>query len=269
MMKEKGIARTDRAPEDYRLPYEDTDALIARGLIKVILPKDAPEGADTVKADISDMIGSREIAEKTPEDIEPDVKVTVESIQKEQGVPEGTDPMAAYSEPYRIGIEHAIAPETLDLSAVEVGDIAFEHAIDLAMIEGLEREFYAVKVSETPYVGRSLTKVRIDRIPAPIRKRLRPRVKNLVFTDMKAEVGLFVPYTEAEYLAMPRRERKSVFRTALTVQEYNRSVACLALLHHLGDGRFFEQLAYYEMHCRELAEMLPTAPEWGKWIKEL
>ena len=346
MMQAKGIARTDRAAEDFRLPYEETDALIARGLIKVILPTGVAEGVETVKADISAMLGAPETvlapeapAEDAPEAEAPATPVTAateaspvieaieaapeapapaaevateevteepaedtapEAVEAEDAPAEETaapaedatvtaadeptaveeaedddededdeDDQPSYYDQSRIGIEHSTAPEAVDLSTMEVGDVAFAHEISIEMVEGLDSVYAAVKVSETPYVGRVLTKVRLDPIPSPIKKRMRPRTKNLVFTDSTATVGLFVPYTRAEYHALPRKERKAVFLNAIAVQEYNRAVSRLALLHHLGDERFFEVLAYYETHCRDLAEALPEAPEWGKWLKEL
>ena len=380
MMEENGIARTDRAAEDFRLPYEETDALIEQGLIKVILPTGAADSTETVKADISLMLSGgwrapedvlapdeapvalpaeRPAAPATPVAVAPEAFPVIEAVTDTPAVPtpmveeamvnvraperEEEEPTATVEEPTaptieapaepiaepveepeiapeveeiteeapeapteeaaveateekaaeptedaeadddeddeddqpsyfdqsRIGIERSTAAEEVDLSTMEVGDVAFAHEINVAMVEGLDSEYVAVKVSETPYVGRVLTKVRLDPIPAPIKKRMRPRVKNLVFTDSTASVGLFVPYTRAEYHALSRKERKAVFLDAVNVQEYNRSVSRLALLHHLGDERFFEALAYYETHCRDLAEALPEAPEWAKWLKEL
>ena len=278
MMKAKGIGRTDRAPEDYLLPYEETDALIARGLIKLILPKDAPEGGETVMADVGAFLASFEDAPAT-EDAAPDAPTedtatatAAEDAPTEEAAKVATEAPVAktpYEELPRIGVEQEITPEAVDLSTVEIGDVAFAHEITDAMIEGLESEYASVKIAETPYVGRTLIKVRLDRIPAPVRKRLRRREKNLVFYDSVAGVGLFVPYTRAAYLALPRKERKSIFLAAVAVQEYNRAVSRLALLHHIGDERFFDKLAYYEGYCRHLAGELPTAPEWGQWIKEM
>ena len=57
LMEKQGIVRIERETEDYRLPYEETDALIERRLIKVILPKGAvlDDNAELVKADLSDL----------------------------------------------------------------------------------------------------------------------------------------------------------------------------------------------------------------------
>ena len=55
LMESFGLVRIDREAEDFRLPYEDNDALIERGLIKVILPKgeSLDENTIAVKADLS------------------------------------------------------------------------------------------------------------------------------------------------------------------------------------------------------------------------
>ena len=65
LMKKLEIPRTERAAEDYRLPYEETEALIERGLIKVILPKGEvlDENAIAVKADLSELEAMRAEAE--------------------------------------------------------------------------------------------------------------------------------------------------------------------------------------------------------------
>ena len=61
LMAELGLARIEREAEDYRLPYEETEALIERGLIKVILPKgeSLDENAVAVKADLSGLAAMR------------------------------------------------------------------------------------------------------------------------------------------------------------------------------------------------------------------
>jgi hypothetical protein len=169
----------------------------------------------------------------------------------------------------QIGVEHMTLPEAVELDTIEVGNLAFAHDVDVDMVDLLGTKLYAVRVSETAYVGRTLVKVKLDRIPAALQKKMRPRTKNLVFTDSPATFGLFVPYTRAAYFALPRRERKQVLLTAVSVMEYNRAISRLALLHHVSDERMFEKLAYYEAHCCLLAEGLPTAPEWTPWIKEL
>ena len=169
----------------------------------------------------------------------------------------------------RIGIERSVAAEEVDLCVLEVGDVAVIHEVDSAMIEVFGTELFAVRVSETPYVGHTLIKIRLDPIPVNLKKRLRPRIKNLVFTDSAVTVGLFVPYTRAAYLALSRKERKQVFLAAVAIAEYNCAASRLALLHHLEDERYLEQLSYYEERCRTLSETLPTEPAWEKWIKAL
>ncbi len=68
MMREQGITSGELQSEDYRLPYEDDDALIDKGLIKVILPNGTVlgEGDETVKANLSELLKDirKELEEK-------------------------------------------------------------------------------------------------------------------------------------------------------------------------------------------------------------
>ncbi len=53
LMNKLDCERVDRANEDFAMPYEDTEALIERGLIKVLLPKGAVIDENTVTVKIS------------------------------------------------------------------------------------------------------------------------------------------------------------------------------------------------------------------------
>ena len=61
MMQRLEVARIEREPEDYRMPYEDTEALIERGLVKRILPDGVVpnEFDELVTADVAARIGER------------------------------------------------------------------------------------------------------------------------------------------------------------------------------------------------------------------
>ena len=81
LMAEAGLERIERESEDYRLPYEQTDALIERGLIKVILPKGETldENATAVKADLSILATMRRSTEAE------DIPVPVEDDEDSDG----------------------------------------------------------------------------------------------------------------------------------------------------------------------------------------
>ena len=89
LMAEAGLERIERESEDYRLPYEQTDALIERGLIKVILPKGETldENATAVKADLSVLATMRRsteaeerpvpVSEESPTPVAEDIPIPV------------------------------------------------------------------------------------------------------------------------------------------------------------------------------------------------
>ena len=86
LMAGQGLVRIDREAEDYHLPYEEKEALIERGLIKVILPKgeSLDENAIAVKADLSGIESKKPVAEEeeTSED---------EEVIEEENVEESAD----------------------------------------------------------------------------------------------------------------------------------------------------------------------------------
>ncbi|MBR2343879.1 MAG: uL15 family ribosomal protein [Clostridia bacterium] len=70
MMKKLDIPMGDAANEDYHMPYETTEELAKRGLVKVILPdgKTLDDGMSLVKVDVSEHIGK---SDKSAEAVEP------------------------------------------------------------------------------------------------------------------------------------------------------------------------------------------------------
>ena len=70
LMAKLELVRIEREAEDFRPPYEDTEALVERGLIKVILPKGAVIDENTVTVKISipdfDHAVKTETVEETP-----------------------------------------------------------------------------------------------------------------------------------------------------------------------------------------------------------
>ena len=76
LMAELGLVRFDTEWVDYHMPYEDTEALIERGLIKLILPKGETldENATVVKADLSGIEASHKE--------EPDAQASYEAVEE-------------------------------------------------------------------------------------------------------------------------------------------------------------------------------------------
>ena len=80
LMEGLGLTRIEREAEDYRMPYEDNEALIAKGLIKVILPKGEvlDESAIAVKADLSDL--QARAVQETEAEAQAEVEVQTDTV---------------------------------------------------------------------------------------------------------------------------------------------------------------------------------------------
>ena len=116
LMAELEIARIDREAEDYRLPYEETEALIERGLIKVILPKGEilDENAVAVKADLSGLAAMRRSAdgEQTEEAAtEQQTAPIIEEAHVEEPVAAPAAEEAAAEQTVAIEVAEAAVPE--------------------------------------------------------------------------------------------------------------------------------------------------------------
>ena len=63
--QQMGLMKFERGQEDYRMPYENDDVLIERGLIKVLVPKNAvlDESTSTVKANIGALFSASQAGE--------------------------------------------------------------------------------------------------------------------------------------------------------------------------------------------------------------
>ncbi len=89
MAEQQGLTRIEREAEDFRMPYEDDNALIEKGLIKIVLPSGVTldELDETVKADILRFIGEpkpkaeQEVAAEADTDAEPEQQPTVALAQ--------------------------------------------------------------------------------------------------------------------------------------------------------------------------------------------
>ena len=112
LMNKLGIPSTERAAEDYRLPYEETEALIERGLIKVILPKGEvlDENAIAVKADLSELEAMRAEAEAKRRELLSDAAAEVEAAEAE-------------NEPEAELTEAAESDEAAEVGAAEEGNV--------------------------------------------------------------------------------------------------------------------------------------------------
>ena len=167
LMAELEIPVTKTEPVDYHLPYEDTDALIARGLIKLILPKGEvlDENSITVKAGFLEIptVQIRTVAEPEeavtepvvePAEAEPTVEETVEPAEAESAVEETVEPAEAVTEPVvepaeaEPAAEETVEPAEAEPTAEET--VEPTEAESAAEVNEAEVEIFSEPVAEEP-----------------------------------------------------------------------------------------------------------------------
>ena len=80
MAEQVDLVRIDHEAEDFHMPHESDEALIEKGLIKIVLPSGVTldELDETVKADILNLIGERKPKEEVPEAAEEEAEAAEE-----------------------------------------------------------------------------------------------------------------------------------------------------------------------------------------------
>ena len=125
---------------DYRMPYEHTDALLERGLVKLILPKGMTldENTNTIKVDFNLLFGSKEDKEKV-----------------------NSEPKSASVEESKIAIELPIVVEHAHVKPEEVVHVDAVHADELISDVEAEQVIEHVHISTGPRTGK-LVEVNLD-----------------------------------------------------------------------------------------------------------
>ncbi len=87
MMEQLGLEKIEREYVDYTWAYETTEALVERGLVKMILPPDVQvnEFDQFVKADMSGVFGDRDDDDEEQTTEQPEEQAAVEEIAAEGG----------------------------------------------------------------------------------------------------------------------------------------------------------------------------------------
>ena len=233
LMESLALVRIDREAEDYRMLYEETEALIDRGLIKVILPKGETldENAVAVKADLSG-IESRELQTED--------KVAEESAITEQ-IPEA--------------LEETDSEKTVEPSMEA------------------EEELKEASESITPSADKINTEVRVSLLTRLVSRGAK-RVDGAfyAFLDVDADGALFtVPYTKAQYLALPRKQRKSVGVSAKALLRYAQTNREIELLksNESQSKKTAERIAKLEARLLRERKLLPTESLWDDAVKRV
>ena len=229
LMEKNGIVRIERESEDYRLPYEETEALIERKLIKIILPKGEvlDENAELVKADLSGLRFMRKAEEETPEPEKESIPITEEIF------------------------EQAAEPdETIQISELE-NKRKFKATID-KIAEDL--------VSKT---GKVVLAVAVDSEAGEISDTL-----GFIFKEADSSDSLVViPYTKEQYFALSRRKIKSANEALKSLMRYGALKLTIDYLHlHGVKGKRVRRL---EARLRNETKLLPAASLWSDAVKRV
>ena len=292
LMESLALPRIEREAEDYRLPYEETDALIERGLIKVILPKGEvlDENAIAVKADLSGIESKRkenaepeeeshtvtdetvnnlmqtvEVEEKPLADTENEEETDIESElfeEKSETVEEKTENATEIEEDFTEIEEGFTETEPLDviekMAEVEDDD-SFDSSIDAlldSMVDG--RATIVLNGGGSPLVKRGI--------------RGNDEKLGFSFSDGAAAPDtIVIPYTRAEYLALPRKKKKSVLMSVKKLLRYSATKRLCEALRSLNskNERILMRIAKLEERLLVEERFLPTAKLWENAVKRL
>ena len=274
IMNEKGISQTERTPEDYHLPYETTEALIERDLIKLVLPEGVSyeqvkeallsKQADVTVEEPTEVIeDSSETAEETPVDEAP------ETVEEMSGTVEDSSETAEET-PVDEAPETVEEEEISDEKLIEIIEsVADTDVTDDQLEEILARESTVEAPTESTasadtafaaYVSTPLVKRRVN---------IGKRVK-FICTDseISPKGAIIIPYTRAQYLALPRKKKKSVLTNVNRLLDYRRTLALLDTLKSLNSSneRILERIANLEIKVAEKRKFIPTAKLWEACI---
>ena len=308
LMSNLGLAFTEAQAVDYRMPYEDTDALIEKGLIKVILPKgeSLDENAVAVKADLSGLEALRKTEEEATEEVIEEVEEVEETAEEvvetvEEPIEEPTEiieePVEVIEEPVEeveeeIEPEEAeeiepIAEETVDeveLTSEPVIIERYVEPVDEALEEEALEEEIAVIEDE---------KVFDERIDSMIKLSIAGRT-TVTFSDFgsslvtrgrkREEIGfaflgsvgaenafVVAPYTREQYLSLPRKKKKNVLTSIKALLRYATTARLIESLGALGtdNTRIAQRIALLNKKLAKERRLLPTASNWAEAVKRV
>lgn len=255
------LSKIERAAEDYTMAYEPDEPLIERGLIKVVLPKGVSDvdGAETVPADLSSIINASAEGE------------TIESST--ELVEAAEDAIEAGAEAEDFVSDGDAAADT----AREDTDKEYEGAVEAAVAgiveeEVLERKLDEILTSDTDNQWMSILTVLGS--PVVTRKKVAATSEmSHAFSDSKhaATASVVIPYTRAQYLALPRKKKKSVLTAVRKMVDYSTTRKLLDALRLRGsqNPRILERIERLEARLAEEARFLPTAKLWEESVKRL
>ena len=273
--------RVEREAEDYHLPYEDNEALIERGLIKVILPKgeSLDENAIAVKADFSGIESKKPEAEKIPEQMPAaeeetaqaekigEITVTEEKVEQEPEIS-----AEEKEEVVETPQNYAEIPAEVENELQDVTEEKFETK-PLDAENEIKLEASLEEIIKSSINGRS-TRVLTTSLLTPVVSRGRGKVGGLAFAFRggDAESALFVvPYTREEYLALPRQKKKNVLMSVKALLRYAATMRAIDILrsYKSDSERISDRIRRLEERLAQQRRILPTASLWADAVKRV
>ena len=284
LMAELELVREEREPVDYHMPYEDTDALIERGLIKLILPKGEvlDENATAVKADLSGIEPSRKGAdgENSNEDTAEPVEETAEHIEPAEKIPEDAAELAEESE-----ATAAVSELSNQSEATVTAEEYLDPIDDEGVVQTLEDEI-SVIVDEKLFEARidDMIKLSISEKTTVNYSDFARGRANVTRTKRTTELGfaflgapgaeracVIAPYTREEYLALPRKKKKSVQSAIKALLKYAATARIIESLKALNSDneRIAERIEMLKLKLSKERKLLPTAPKWADAVNRV
>lgn len=270
LMEKLEIPRIEREEVDYRVPYHGTDELIEMGLIKVVLPAGATldENTQTVKADIQELItgepsaAAAAEAEETEEEPteEPSDEVLEEVVETVPDI-ETEDSLAASS---MLDLEaYEIEEANLAAQMTEIEENSLAIMIDDFINSDEEEQYAVITVNGASQIVRRNASV--------------DEKHGFVYADASEEeladssAGILIPYTRAQYLALPRKKKKSVLMMVKKLTAYRNTLAILDMLKasKTENPRILKRIRLLEEKLAADEKTLPKAALWEKSVQRL
>lgn len=297
LMAKLGLEKREIEAVDYRPEYETTEALVERGLIKVYTNGDGTETEVTAadyaalrqekfyrinKAASSEQKTTVETVEEAvaaPVAVaeEPEEQVTEELVEKIEEAPaeisaEAVEEVAEEIPEAATEAEAAAEPEAEP--EIEAEEVTIEQAISsIEEDSALETVIDQLLVdAENESVGRSYILLSSLGTPIVKRKKLGEKYSDFVFADGADDgTAILVPYTRAQYLALPRKKKKSVLMMVRRLLAYQEMSALLAALksRNSENPRILERIAALEDKISGLGKSISTAPLWAESVKRV
>ncbi len=208
---------------------------------------------------------------------EPETKPAEEPASTEEPETEPTEETISAEEPETEPTEEPASTEEPETEPTEEPASADEHEVDAEEFvseiedEALERQLDKLLESADP--GTAFSFVSVYGTPVVKRKKNAVEERDYAFSDSdNSDTGaVLVPYTRAQYLALPRKKKKAVLMTVRKLVEYRNTSRLVRALRARGseNPRILERIALLEERMRAEERALPNAKLWEASVQRL